>query len=73
MTKSYQIRIGKQELDSAVKAAVVDIIEKQIRKHGIDKEIEYEINDLVVDFNFPELEARIKQLEDKIASLHLKG
>jgi len=65
-SKSYQVRIAKKDIDEAVKLVIAGVIERQIKKMGVDKDIEYEINDLTVDFNMPELSEKIKIL-DKIA------
>jgi len=66
MSKSIQLMVSKQEIDDCVKKYINRKIQDICKKQGTDAQIEFEVDQAVIEVKLPNYEDRIKKLEDAV-------
>ena len=72
MTKVIQIKIGRTDVENAIKNYINKRVTETCKKQGVDQQIAFEINEAVVEVLSMDYEERIKVLEEKIRALEAR-
>jgi hypothetical protein len=72
MAKVIQIKVSRKEIDDAVKAFIQKKIDEACKKQKVVDQINFEIEQAVIEVNVPEHESRIAFLESELLELKKK-
>ena len=72
MAKVIQIKISKVEIDNAIKNFLYKKIDEACKKQKVVEQINFEIEQAIIEVNIPEHEARIAFLESELLALKNK-